>query len=95
MTVPLSEEEERFPLAFSISMYRDVELAERLLRAIYQPQNIYCFHIDIKSPLLLHRTMRSLANCFDNVFIASHLDKIKVSFVFFLFCSRQGAFPGN
>ena len=61
----------------SIAMYKDVEQAERLLRAIYQPQNIYCFHIDTKTSLLIHRIMRRLVACFDNVFIASHLDKIK------------------
>ena len=61
----------------SIAMYKDVEQAERLLRAIYQPQNIYCFHIDTKTSLLIHRVMRRLVGCFDNVFIASHLDKIK------------------
>lgn len=75
--VPLSKEEEQFPLAFSIAMYTDIEQTERLLRAIYQPQNLYCIHIDTKSPLLLHRTVQFLVSCFPNVFIASHLDKIK------------------
>lgn len=75
--IPLTVEEEQFPLAFSIAMYKDVEQAERLLRAIYQPQNIYCFHIDTKTSLLIHRVMRRLVACFPNVFIASHLDKIK------------------
>lgn len=75
--VPLSQEEEEFPLAFSIAMYTDVEQTERLLRAIYQPQNFYCIHIDTKSPLLVHRTVRAIADCFPNVWVASHLDKIK------------------
>ena len=78
ITIPLTEEEEQFPLAFSISMYRDVEHTERLLRAIYQPQNIYCIHIDTKTSLLIHRTVHAIAKCFDNVFVSSHLDKIKV-----------------
>ncbi|KAK2159865.1 hypothetical protein LSH36_144g00002 [Paralvinella palmiformis] len=75
--VPLTPEEERFPLAFSIAMYRDVESTERLLRAIYRPNNFYCIHIDTKSSLIVHRTVQALAACFDNVWIASHLDKIK------------------
>ena len=74
--VPLSVEEQNYPLAFSIAMYRDFEQTERLLRAIYQPQNIYCIHVDTKSPLLLHRTVRKLASCFPNVFVPSHLDKV-------------------
>ncbi|CAD5118880.1 DgyrCDS7553 [Dimorphilus gyrociliatus] len=72
-----TEQEEKWPLAFSLSIYRDFEQAERLLRAIWRPHNIYCIHIDVKSPLIFHRTVRALAKCFDNVFIASHLDKIK------------------
>ena len=75
--VPLTREEEKYPLAFSIAMYRDIEQAERLLRAVYQPQNFYCIHIDRKSPLRLHMTMYKLAGCFHNVFIASHLDTVK------------------
>ena len=77
ITVPLTKEEENYPLAFSIAMYKDIEQVERLLRAIYQPQNIYCIHIDIKSSVLIHRTIRSMVNCFDNVFVATHQDKIK------------------
>ena len=72
----VTQEEEDFPLAFSIAMYKDLEQTERLLRAIYQPQNIYCIHVDLKSPLLLHRAVQSIASCFDNVFIASRLDVI-------------------
>jgi len=73
----LSAEEAEFPLAFSIVMYRDVEQTERLLRAIYQPQNLYCIHVDTKSSLLIHRAVAAIARCFDNVWVATHLDKVK------------------
>jgi len=73
----LSSEEAEFPLAFSIAMFTDVEQTERLLRAIYQPQNHYCIHVDTKSSLLIHRAIAAIARCFDNVWIATHLDKIK------------------
>ena len=66
-----STEEENYPLAFSIAVYKDVEAVERLLRAIYQPQNLYCVHIDAKSPLLFHKTVYALTNCFHNVFVAT------------------------
>lgn len=75
--VPLSEEEAEFPLAFSLAVYRDVEQMERLLRAVYQPQNLYCIHVDTKSPLLFHQTILSIARCFDNVWVATHLAKVK------------------
>ena len=46
ITSPVNEEEAGFPLAFSIIMYKDMELTERLLRAIYRPQNFYCIHVE-------------------------------------------------
>lgn len=45
---PMSRDEEEFPIAFSILMYRDIEQMERMLRAIYAPQNAYCIHVDRK-----------------------------------------------
>lgn len=75
--IPLSREEEDYPLAFSLAIYRDVEQAERLLRAVYQPQNIYCIHVDTKSSLLFHQTITAIARCFDNVWITTHVTKVK------------------
>ena len=77
VTSPLTQDEAEYPLAFSFAVYTDVEQFERLLRAVYQPQNYYCVHIDIKASVLIHRTIHNIANCFPNVFVASHLDKIK------------------
>jgi hypothetical protein len=73
---PLSTEEAEFPIAYSILMFRHLEQAEQLLRAIYQPQNVYCIHVDAKQPDLLHTSVKALTRCFDNVFIASKLEKI-------------------
>lgn len=67
---PLCSEEADFPLAFSIVMFRDVELFERLLRAVYRPQNVYCVHIDKKSTLTVHQAVAAITSCFSNVFIA-------------------------
>ena len=66
----LTQEEENFPIAYTIMMYRDVEQSERLLRSIYRPQNFYCIHIDKKSPDILHKAMCDIAFCFPNVFIS-------------------------
>ena len=78
---PLSQEEEDFPLAYSIMMFKDVEQTERLLRAIYRPQNYYCIHVDIKSPPVVHKAMKSIASCFDNVFLAHK--KVDVQWAWF------------
>ncbi|XP_064597282.1 LOW QUALITY PROTEIN: beta-1,3-galactosyl-O-glycosyl-glycoprotein beta-1,6-N-acetylglucosaminyltransferase-like [Liolophura sinensis] len=69
ITIPLSAEEMNFPIAYSILMYKDSEQAERLLRAIYQPQNYYCIHVDRKSEGSIKRGMEAVAKCFDNVFL--------------------------
>lgn len=64
-------DEEEFPIAYSILMYKSSGQVERLLRSIYRPQNSYCIHVDSKAKNTVHYAMRALANCFDNVFIAS------------------------
>ena len=71
VTSSLTPEEENFPIAFSILMFKDVEQTERLLRAIYRPQNVYCIHIDSKAQGGVKKAVTSIAKCFDNVFIAS------------------------
>ncbi|XP_037539603.1 beta-1,3-galactosyl-O-glycosyl-glycoprotein beta-1,6-N-acetylglucosaminyltransferase 3 [Nematolebias whitei] len=76
ITVPLSEEEKHFPIAFSIVIHEKIEMFERLLRAIYAPQNIYCIHVDLKSPLEFQTAVRSIVSCFPNVFIASKLENV-------------------
>ena len=72
----VSQEEAEFPIAFNILMHKDLTQVERLLRAIYRPQNIYCFHVDAKASKSLMDAVKSLVNCFPNVFIASKLERI-------------------
>lgn len=67
-----NREERNFPIAFSIAIFKDLGQVERLLRSIYRPQNAYCFHMDSKSPKLLHRGIHRLASCFPNVIVAKN-----------------------
>ncbi len=76
LTQPLSKEEYDFPIAFSILIYKDVEQVERLLRAIYTPQNYYCLHVDLKASDAIHLAVRSITQCFPNVFVASRLERV-------------------
>ena len=68
---PASPEQRNFSLAYSVLVFKDVEQTERLLRAIYQPQNYYCIHVDASSPREIHDAMAAIAGCFSNVFISS------------------------
>ncbi|XP_045211843.1 beta-1,3-galactosyl-O-glycosyl-glycoprotein beta-1,6-N-acetylglucosaminyltransferase-like isoform X2 [Mercenaria mercenaria] len=71
-----SVEEEAFPIAYSILLYKNVEQAERLLRAIYTPQNYFCLHVDADSKQEVHDAVQGIANCFDNVFVVSRKEYI-------------------
>ena len=66
-----TKEEEDFPIAFSIVVYKDLGQVEQLLRAIYRPNNSYCFHLDSKAALSFKNGLKKLASCFPNVIIAS------------------------
>ncbi|KAL3886797.1 hypothetical protein ACJMK2_026769 [Sinanodonta woodiana] len=66
---PLTYMEENFPIAFSLLLFKDIGQAERLLRAVYRPQNIYCIHVDEKSHDDVKKAVHGIASCFDNIFL--------------------------
>ncbi|XP_024912105.1 beta-1,3-galactosyl-O-glycosyl-glycoprotein beta-1,6-N-acetylglucosaminyltransferase 3-like [Cynoglossus semilaevis] len=76
ITTPQSKEEKDFPIAYSIVIHEKIEMFERLLRSIYAPQNVYCVHVDQKSPEEFHKAVAAIVACFPNVFIASKLENV-------------------
>uniref|UniRef100_UPI00398EF881 beta-1,3-galactosyl-O-glycosyl-glycoprotein beta-1,6-N-acetylglucosaminyltransferase 4-like n=1 Tax=Pristiophorus japonicus TaxID=55135 RepID=UPI00398EF881 len=72
----VSEEEQEYPLAFSLVVHKDAIMVERILKMIYMPQNIYCIHYDQKSSNPFKSAIENLASCFPNVFIASKLELV-------------------
>ena len=56
----ISREERDFPLAFSFVSYERTAQIVRLLKAIYRPHNVYCFHPDGKSNTEFVRRFRYL-----------------------------------
>ncbi|XP_006892062.1 PREDICTED: beta-1,3-galactosyl-O-glycosyl-glycoprotein beta-1,6-N-acetylglucosaminyltransferase [Elephantulus edwardii] len=73
---PLSKEEAEFPIAYSIVVHHKIEMLDRLLRAIYMPQNFYCIHVDKKSDDSFLGAVMGIASCFGNVFVASQLESV-------------------
>ncbi|KAM4602927.1 beta-1,3-galactosyl-O-glycosyl-glycoprotein beta-1,6-N-acetylglucosaminyltransferase-like [Polymixia lowei] len=73
---PFSQEEEDFPLAYSIVTHQKVQNFERLLRAIYAPQNVYCVHVDRKAAVSVHAAIMGITSCFPNVFMVSKPVKV-------------------
>ncbi|XP_073509027.1 beta-1,3-galactosyl-O-glycosyl-glycoprotein beta-1,6-N-acetylglucosaminyltransferase 3-like [Phyllobates terribilis] len=76
ITIPISKEEEDFPIAYSMVVHDKIDMFERLLRAIYAPQNIYCVHVDEKSTEQFKAAVRAIISCFDNVFVSSKLVRV-------------------
>uniref|UniRef100_A0A3P8WQR1 Glucosaminyl (N-acetyl) transferase family member 7 n=1 Tax=Cynoglossus semilaevis TaxID=244447 RepID=A0A3P8WQR1_CYNSE len=71
ITRPLSREEEDYPMAFIITIHKELEVFVRLLRAIYMPQNVYCIHVDAKAPWEYQAAVQKIIGCFQNVFLSS------------------------
>ncbi|XP_058851625.1 beta-1,3-galactosyl-O-glycosyl-glycoprotein beta-1,6-N-acetylglucosaminyltransferase 3-like [Acipenser ruthenus] len=76
LTFPLSQEETDFPIAYSLVVHEKIEMFERLLRAIYNPQNVYCVHVDQKFPENFTKAVRAIVSCLPNVFVASKMEKV-------------------
>ncbi|KAF7669194.1 hypothetical protein LDENG_00230720 [Lucifuga dentata] len=76
ITTPLSVEEKDFPIAYSMVIHEKTEMFERLLRAVYAPQNIYCVHVDQKSSEQFKNAVKAIVSCFPNVFLASKLESV-------------------
>lgn len=72
----LSKEEEEYPLAFVITIHKELETFARLLRAIYAPQNVYCIHVDQKATRGYRKSVELLTGCFHNVFVATQSEKV-------------------
>ncbi|XP_007900855.2 N-acetyllactosaminide beta-1,6-N-acetylglucosaminyl-transferase [Callorhinchus milii] len=76
ITQPLSREEADFPLAYILTVHKDLQTLEWLFRGLYMPQNVYCIHVDNKTSREFKRGVRMLAGCFDNVFLASKWERV-------------------
>ncbi|XP_039087784.1 N-acetyllactosaminide beta-1,6-N-acetylglucosaminyl-transferase-like [Hyaena hyaena] len=76
ITETLSEEEARFPLAYTMTIHKDFVTFERLFRAIYMPQNVYCIHMDEKATDPFKNAVKQLLSCFPNAFLASKMEPV-------------------
>ncbi|CAG5090431.1 Oidioi.mRNA.OKI2018_I69.PAR.g12597.t1.cds [Oikopleura dioica] len=73
---PTSDANSDFPLAYSMVLHKNPGQAERLLRAIYSPHNVYCLHIDAKTPQMEVDDFEALASCFPNVFLTKKRENV-------------------
>ncbi|XP_059035220.1 N-acetyllactosaminide beta-1,6-N-acetylglucosaminyl-transferase isoform X2 [Mustela lutreola] len=76
ITETLSEEEAEFPLAYTVTIHKDFGTFERLFRAIYMPQNVYCVHMDEKATDTFKDSVKRLLSCFPNAFLASKMEPV-------------------
>ena len=68
----MSKEEEELPIAFGLTVHKDSRLLDRILRAIYMPNNVHCIHIDKKSSEVFRKAIQAIIRCLPNVFIAAN-----------------------
>uniref|UniRef100_A0A8C4TPI6 Glucosaminyl (N-acetyl) transferase 2 (I blood group) n=1 Tax=Erpetoichthys calabaricus TaxID=27687 RepID=A0A8C4TPI6_ERPCA len=76
VTKPLSPEEVEFRLAYIFTLHKDFDMFERLFRAVYQPQNVYCVHVDEKSSDEFKEAIQKLVNCFPSAFLSSKTEPV-------------------
>ncbi|NXL10905.1 GNT2A transferase, partial [Mesembrinibis cayennensis] len=76
ITRALSAEEAAFPIAYIMTLHKEFETFERLFRAVYMPQNVYCIHVDAKAPAPFQQAVRRLVGCFPNAFLASQAERV-------------------
>ncbi|XP_072237864.1 beta-1,3-galactosyl-O-glycosyl-glycoprotein beta-1,6-N-acetylglucosaminyltransferase 7 isoform X2 [Leuresthes tenuis] len=76
ITRPLSNEEEDYPLAFIVTVHKELGLFVRLLRAIYTPQNVYCIHVDAKASVEYQVAVQRLVSCFENIIVSSRSETV-------------------
>ncbi|XP_048473387.1 N-acetyllactosaminide beta-1,6-N-acetylglucosaminyl-transferase-like isoform X1 [Rhincodon typus] len=74
--IPVMAEETNFPLAFIMTVHKEFETFESLFKAIYRPHNLYCIHVDEKSPAQFQLNLQRLQSCFSNVFLATRMEPI-------------------
>ncbi|XP_010992797.1 N-acetyllactosaminide beta-1,6-N-acetylglucosaminyl-transferase isoform X4 [Camelus dromedarius] len=76
ITKPLSKDEAEFPLAYVMVIHKDFDTFERLFRAVYMPQNVYCVHVDEKAASAFKDAVGRLLSCFGNAFLASKRESV-------------------
>ncbi|XP_037374751.1 N-acetyllactosaminide beta-1,6-N-acetylglucosaminyl-transferase-like [Talpa occidentalis] len=76
ISAPLSREEAAFPLAYAMVVHKDFGTFERLFRAVYAPQNVYCVHVDQKAGADFQLAVEHLLSCFPNAFLASRRESV-------------------
>ncbi|XP_071758692.1 beta-1,3-galactosyl-O-glycosyl-glycoprotein beta-1,6-N-acetylglucosaminyltransferase 4 [Centroberyx gerrardi] len=79
--ISVSDEEQHFPLAYSLVVHKNAPMVERILNAIYAPHNIYCIHYDQKSTPAFIMAIKNLALCIPNVLIASKLESVEYAHI--------------
>ncbi|XP_026108283.1 beta-1,3-galactosyl-O-glycosyl-glycoprotein beta-1,6-N-acetylglucosaminyltransferase 4-like [Carassius auratus] len=79
--VMITDEECSFPIAYSLVVHKNSAMVERILRAIYTPNNIYCIHYDQKSSKDFIAAMMNLEKCFPNVFVASKIESVQYAHI--------------
>ena len=72
----VSEQEQKFPLAFALNTYNSAYQIFRFLKIIYRPHNVYCIHYDQKSEESFKKLMIYISVCLPNVIVPSKIENV-------------------
>ena len=72
----VSADEQKFPIAYILVVYTNLQQTVRFLKAIYRPHNLYCIHPDKKSGSGFSGVFHLLSKCLPNVFVTSHIQEV-------------------
>ncbi|VDK48738.1 unnamed protein product [Anisakis simplex] len=68
-TLPLSDEEKEFPIAYGLLIFKNAIQIYHMMSAIYHPQNAYCIAISNGSDAEFKRSVNFIGECFPNVHV--------------------------
>ena len=71
-----SQKEVDFPIAYVLVFHNNTRQIIRLLKVLWRPQNVFCLHPDAKQGPEFVSFFQTFASCFDNVIIASKLERV-------------------
>ena len=80
----VSQKEKDFPIAYVLLFHHKPGIVQqyfRLLRILYRPQNVFCIHIDAKSPEQWVGQIKRFASHFPNIIVAKNPVEVQYSTV--------------
>ena len=64
----VTQEEKDFPIAFAVTLHKDVGIFELFLAQFFRPSDSYCIHVDAKASQDVHFAVKQIVDCYQRAF---------------------------